>query len=223
MGDALGGNAVSVVLSVMTVSVVLVVAGEERLDDIPLWAAALLQVPLWTGLVGAVVWASRRKGVGTLRDDFGFWMRLRDIPNGIATGFIGQLLITLVVIPLYDLFGVDLDKVGETAERLTERAVGVVDVVLLVVIVGVGAPIVEELFYRGLWMRSIERRTGSRAVAVLGSSVLFGAMHLQLFDFPSLALAGLLFAWLAMRAGRLGPAIWAHVGFNLTAVIALLS
>jgi membrane protease YdiL (CAAX protease family) len=33
---------------------------------------------------------------------------------------------------------------------------------------------------------------------------------------------GLVAALLATRTGRLGPGIWAHVAFNLTAVISLL-
>jgi membrane protease YdiL (CAAX protease family) len=55
------------------------------------------------------------------------------------------------------------------------------------------------------------------------SSVLFGAAHFQLLQFPALALAGVLFGVLAHRAGRLGPAIAAHIVFNMTAVVTLLA
>jgi membrane protease YdiL (CAAX protease family) len=53
--------------------------------------------------------------------------------------------------------------------------------------------------------------------------VLFGAAHLQLLQFPALVLAGAMFGVLAHRFGRLGPAIAAHVVFNMTAVGALLA
>ncbi len=111
---------------------------------------------------------------------------------------------------------------GTAAEELTASATGVIDVVLLVAIVAVAAPLFEELFYRGLWMRSVERRWGT-AWAVVVSSVLFGAIHLQIYDFPALAGFGAIAALLTVWTGRLGPAIWAHVAFNLTAVIFLLA
>jgi membrane protease YdiL (CAAX protease family) len=53
--------------------------------------------------------------------------------------------------------------------------------------------------------------------------VLFAATHFQLLQLPALALAGALFGVLAHRAGRLGPAIAAHIVFNMTAVVTLLA
>jgi membrane protease YdiL (CAAX protease family) len=55
------------------------------------------------------------------------------------------------------------------------------------------------------------------------TSVLFAATHFQLLQLPALALAGALFGVLAHRAGRLGPAIAAHIVFNMTAVVTLLA
>ena len=222
MGDAVGGNLGALVLSLVGVGIALGLTGEETTDEIPLWAVALLQIPLWAGLLAAVLLASRTKGARSLRTDFGLDMRWRDVPAGLAAGFVGQLAIGLVVISVYDLLGIDTDRVGETAEELADRAVGATDVLLLVLVVVVAAPIVEELFYRGLWMRSIERRSGSVGFAVLASSLVFGAVHFQPYDLLALTLAGVLFAVLAVRAGRLGPAIWAHVAFNMTAVVSLL-
>jgi membrane protease YdiL (CAAX protease family) len=33
---------------------------------------------------------------------------------------------------------------------------------------------------------------------------------------------GAVLAWLTVRTGRLGPAIWAHVAFNLTAFVSIV-
>lgn len=222
MGDAVGGWILSIVFSTIGVAVYVGVTGEEDLDDVELWVTALLQVPLWVGLLGVPWWASVRKGLGRLRDDFGLAMEPKDIPIGLVIGFGAQIAIGLVAVWLYDLLGVDADRLGETAEELADRAVGGIDVVLLVLIVAVGAPIVEEIFYRGLLLRSLERRFGT-AIAVVASSIVFGLAHFQPYDVIALAPAGLVFAWLAVKRRRLGPAIWAHVAFNLTAVIALLS
>ena len=222
MGDAVIGIVASLLLSVVGVSIALGVSGDETTEDIPLWATALLNIPLWAGLLGAVLYATRRKGSGSLREDFALHMRPVDIPLGLVAGFLGQLAIILVTLPVYKLLGVDTDEVGRTAEDLADRAVHVPDVLALVVMVVLIAPVVEELFHRGLVLRSMERRWGT-AAAVVASSVLFAALHFQWYDLLPLGLAGLLFASLRVRAGRLGPAIWAHLAFNLTAVISLLA
>ena len=39
----------------------------------------------------------------------------------------------------------------------------------------------------------------------------------------ALAAFGLVLSVLAHRTGRLGPSIWAHVGFNATTVVALVA
>jgi membrane protease YdiL (CAAX protease family) len=222
MGDVVIGIVASLVLSIAGVGIALGISGDETTEDIPLWATALLNVPLWMGLLGAVLLATHRKGSGSLREDFAFRMRPVDVPLGLVAGFLGQLAIILVTLPVYKLLGVDTDEVGRTAEDLADRAVHAPDVLALVVMVVLIAPVVEELFHRGLVLRSMERRWGTGA-AVVVSSLLFAALHFQWYDLLPLGLAGLLFAGLRVRAGRLGPAIWAHLAFNLTAVISLLA
>ncbi len=93
---------------------------------------------------------------------------------------------------------------------------------LLVLIVAIAAPIIEELFFRGLLLRAIEKRCGPRW-ALWVSSLVFAAVHLQLLQFPALTLIGLVLGWLTLRTGRLGPAIWAHIAFNSVAVVLLLA
>ena len=59
-------------------------------------------------------------------------------------------------------------------------------------------------------------------LALIVSAVVFAAGHFQPLQFPALFAFGLVAGILAQRSGRLGPAIWAHVGFNATTTIALL-
>jgi membrane protease YdiL (CAAX protease family) len=220
MGDAAVGIVASILLSTIAVGVIIAVGDYASTDDLPLWLQTAAEIPLWAGLLGAIAFAVS-KGA-RLREDLRLAMRWTDIPLGLACGFLGQIAIVLIVLPLYKLLGIDTDEVGQTAEKLADRAVHAPDVALLLVLVVVGAPIVEELFYRGLVLRSMERRWGT-AVAVVASSLLFGLLHFQPYDLPALALFGLLVAVLAVRTGRLGPGIFAHMAFTLTAVISLLS
>lgn len=222
MGDAILATVLGIVASAIALSVVFEVADVEASDELDLWAGALLQLPLWLGLAGVPWLAARLKGSGSIVRDFGFRMERVDIGIGIAVGFLSQVLLFLVVPLVYDLVGLDPDKIGDTAEELSQRAAGPFDVFALFLMVVIGAGVIEELCYRGLWQRSIERRFGVKAGIVL-SGIVFGLIHFQPYDFLPLGLFGIVLAWLAARYGRLGPAIWAHMAFNLTALISLLA
>lgn len=222
LGDAVAGFVLANLCAVVAGALILAAAGQETtpVDELSLTMVAALQVPLWVGYLGAPLWAARRKGHGIV-EDFGFRMRWSDIPIGLAVGVATQLIvIPLLYVPIFWITG-DQD-ISAPARSLTDRATDPTGVVLLILIVVVGAPIIEELFFRGLFLRSVERRFGSRWALVV-TSVVFGAIHLELLQFPALTVAGLVFGGLALRSGRLGPSIWAHIGFNGVAVLTLLS
>jgi membrane protease YdiL (CAAX protease family) len=157
-------------------------------------------------------------GTGNFRRDYG----LRFLPIdviGIPIGVLTQLVFVQVL--YWALPFIDRDEVSESAESLTSRAEGW-GVVLLTVLVVVGAPVVEELFFRGLVLRSIQARY-SDWLAVVGSAVLFALVHFQLVQLPALILFGIVVGYLALRTKRLGMSIFAHAGFNATTIIYLLA
>ncbi|MGQ0520724.1 MAG: lysostaphin resistance A-like protein, partial [Actinomycetota bacterium] len=173
----------------------------------------------WTGLAGAVLVTSRWKGTGDLRADFGFVVEGRDIGPGVMVGVLSQLvMVPLLYLPL-DLLGFDFD-VSEEARDVLDRASGP-GLALLALCIIVGAPVVEELFFRGLLQRSAARRFGP-ALAVGLSAVVFGLTHFQPLQLLGLVAFGVVLGILAHRAGRLGPAVVAHVAFNATTVVWLL-
>jgi membrane protease YdiL (CAAX protease family) len=86
----------------------------------------------------------------------------------------------------------------------------------------VAAPVVEELFFRGLVLRSIQARY-SDWLAVVGSAVLFALVHFQPVQLPALLLFGIVVGYLALRTKRLGMSIFAHAGFNATTIVYLLA
>jgi hypothetical protein len=223
MGDAVLGTIASLVASFVVASIAfsLTHTAPADADQIPLWAVALLQLPLWAALL-VVAWrATSQKGAGSFRVDFGLRFRWWDVPLGAAAGFGAQMAIGAVLYVLDHVAGVDTSDVGQVAKHLADRAHGAVgEIALAVVVVGV-APIVEEVFYRGLWMRAAQRRLG-RAGGMVLSAVVFGLIHFQPVDTLALVGFGLVAGWLASRYDRLGPAVWAHVTFNLTALVTLL-
>lgn len=221
LGDAVLATTIAIVAGVILGAAVVTISGYRDFDDAPLSVLALAQIPLWAGLLGVPWWAARRKGRGSLRDDFGLRMEWRDIPLGLVVGIACQIMLA-VLAPIYRLFGVDPDRVGESAEQLADKADDPTGVLLLFLVTVVGASIIEEICYRGLWLRSLQHRF-STPIAIVLSGVVFGAIHFQLLELVPLALVGMVFAALAVRHDRLGPAIWAHAAFNATAVVALLA
>lgn len=214
-GDAVAGFLVGNSLVVVAISLW---AGITGRDELSFGAIALGQVALWVGLLGAPLWATARKGSRSLVRDFGLVARARDALTGVPVGVVCQLvLVPLIYLPFRTL--VDVDKLDEPARELADKAQGFGFIALAVVLV-VGAPVVEELFFRGLLLRSLSRRFGDRW-ALAGSSVGFALAHLEGLQFPALLAVGVVFGLLAQRAGRLGPPIFAHAAFNLVVVIAL--
>lgn len=225
VGDAIIGLVLAQVSAVVGVVVVVAVAGgrdraADVLDEFSIGTLVVLQAFLWVGYGGWTLFVASRKGQGVVRD-YGWRFTGADVVQGLLIGVAAQVVAVQAAFRfLFLLFG-EWD-VSESARNLTDMATGPLDVVLLVLIVVVGAPIIEELFFRGLLLRSLERRWGT-TVAVVGSSAVFAAVHLEPRLLPGHLIFGFLAAWLTIRSGRLGPAIWAHVGFNGVTVAVLLA
>jgi hypothetical protein len=221
LGDAAIGWVISLVLGQTVGSIVLALSGENELDDMSIGWMALANTGLWAGFVGWSWFVARRKGNGLVRD-FGLRIEMRDVPVGVFWGLVSQLVIVpLIYLPIVQLTSLTWDDVSEPARELSDRASGPFGIALLVLFVGICAPICEEIFYRGLVLRSLERRLGMWP-AVAATGVFFGAAHLQPIQFVPLAVFGAVLSVLVIRTGRLGPAIAAHMAFNLLAVVTLL-
>lgn len=195
-------------------------AGWTEVGDVPMWGLGLLQIPLWAGFLAAV-WAAGNKGTGVV-NAFGLRFRPLDIPVGLLTGIAAQaVLLPLIYVPIFQLTGQSSDDLSRPARELSSKAGGTVSWLLFALLVGIIAPVVEELFYRGLFLRALKKRGMSSAASVVLSSAIFGAMHLQPLQFAGLFLFGVIAACLASVTRRLGMSIFAHIGFNMTSVVAL--
>lgn len=92
------------------------------------------------------------------------------------------------------------------------------------------APVIEEVAFRGLWLRALMTRWGFWPAALV-SSLVFGLLHAH--EGSSLALAavlvlatgtfGVLQSMLVRRSGRLAPAIIVHAGVNAMALAVTLA
>lgn len=223
LGDALAGLAVGLVAGGLAGAIASGISG--KVDGLPVTIAGL--VGLWVGLAGVPLLAARRKGSGSVADDFGLRLDPRaDIGLGIVVGLVGQFVVVRVIVDLFQAFAHNVD-VAQQTKNVTGNPEGL-GLAILAPFLIFGAPLVEELFFRGLVLRSLARR-GGPVLAVVGSSVLFGLVHFQTGMgaasdaalMCAIGAFGMLLAILAVRTGRLGPGLIAHATFNAITVIAL--
>lgn len=94
--------------------------------------------------------------------------------------------------------------------------------VVVIISAGVLAPIIEEIFFRGL-LQSALRRIVSPWVAVIITSVIFAAVHTSQPQYiPALFVLAVVLGYNYERCGRLWPSILMHVLFNATTLVTQL-
>ena len=202
--------------------VVAVLAGSDSSSDPAFSVTVVARAGAWTTYLVAMWTTSQRAGSGSMTADYGLWVRWVDV-LGLGVGVLGNLvLIRLVYLPLEAIWPATFsdDRLNENARDLVDRASGS-STVLLVLVVVIGAPVVEELFYRGLLQRSLASRFNEGAVLVVVAFV-FAVVHFRPIEIPGLFVIGLVFGFAALRSGRLGPAIMIHAGFNATGLLLAL-
>ena len=202
-------------------SVVISVLGYAGAEVTPTWVLAVSALVLWGPFIGVLLWTSKRHGSGNVVKDFSLSFRARDL-WGVPLGIASQLLLVVAVtLPFQWLFPslFNSEAVEKRANDLFDAAHGAW-IVLLVVIVVVCAPVVEELVYRAFIQHNLGVAYGAR-IAVFISSFWFAAVHLQLAEFPGLFAFAVVLGICFARTKRLGLSIVTHVAFNATALVVM--
>jgi CAAX protease family protein len=213
------------VAGTIAVAVAFYLGSSDHLDARNPWYMLASQGALWTGFLGAVVFASWRNGTRSLARDYGLsWPKLRDLPTGIAAGILGRLPSTIILI-LIVLAGNGFNAPNGAGRRINGTAPeGTTGWIIMGLLSIVGAPIVEELFFRGLIQGAFTRRVGPTA-AIFVTALIFCFAHV-LNEGPTAPLVlfppALILGYLRHRYGRLAPGMIAHGTFNAIAFALLL-
>lgn len=187
-------------------------------DIVTLRVALAITIAYQVMVIGIVIAVARRP-LGTLARDLGLQRyRGRDLwlPTIAAIGC--YIMVGAYVIAVEEL-GIDILTPESTVpseimrDGWTTALTGVTAVA--------GAPISEELFFRGLVFGGL-LRWGFLPAAV-ASSVLFASVHLDIGSLIPFTIIGLTLAWLFWRRGNLWDAIAFHVLFNATSFILLIA
>ncbi len=173
--------------------------------------------------VGFALWpwfTTRFRGNG-VRVDLGFVFRPVDLLWGVGGAAAAFVLGTLVSLLTVRIFG---DFSSTAGDALATADVPGFVYALLIVCAVIGAPLCEELCFRGLVFAALARwadRQRLRAVpwATVGSAALFAAIHLEPIRFPVLLSIGLVLSFLRARTGRVGASVVAHALNNVLAFV----
>ncbi len=148
----------------------------------------------------------------------------------IGLGLILQIALAVAFLPLTELLFPDGRPQQEVADIIANADTTWLKVALVAAAVVLG-PITEEVMYRGILLKALER--WGKVLAMVVSSLVFAVAHLAGLDseqlltsaavfLPPLFILGMVLAWLTQRTGRLGPAIFLHSGWNLLSAFVLL-
>jgi membrane protease YdiL (CAAX protease family) len=134
----------------------------------------------------------------------------RALLSGLGWGVVAWIGSTaLLVIAAWVLEQIGMPPEPGAAELAIQR----VDPWLIVLAIVIGAPIAEEIFFRGVvfnaWLRE-----GGRAYAYIGSAALFAVIHLSLVSLVPIFFLGLALAWVYERSGSLLAPIAMHATVN---------
>jgi uncharacterized protein len=173
------------------------------------------------GWLAGLFLVSRRKGIGTLRADFGLVVHRRELWV-IGVGVVLEIALAVLIYPIVHVVHQSQDVVKDL-----DQARGL-HLALIALVAGLIAPVCEELLFRGLLLRSLRRRMAPET-AVAVSALVFALAHPMLSPtwgtfavVPALFALGAVSGVMALRRGDLSVSILLHIGFNLLTTLGAL-
>jgi len=209
----------SIVVPIVIVSAVLI-AGLPRTGAVVLLLS--LMTP-WIGFGLYPILATRSKGNGPVLD-LGWTIRPVDLLWGLAGGA-AAFVLGGVAAGITEHFTGPFDSAA--GEAISNADVGQWVRVAFAVCAVVGAPVFEELCFRGLVFASVAKWAAGAGLrrpvpwATVLAALLFALIHLEPVRIPVLLTIGLVLAVLRARTGRVGASMVAHALNNSVAILSI--
>lgn len=234
LGDVLLGAVMILVTASVAGLVAVLVVGIPEATDGATAAEQLAEEPAvlvtsvlaqQVAMIGWVLWVARAKGRGVV-EDFGLRFRWVDIGLGIGAAIAALVVGQVLVVALSELAGTDtVDNSGFI--DAPDQGLWIIPIVLMVTL---GAPLSEELFFRGLVFRAAEKKW-TTPIAIVTSTISFALVHVitgvsaveNLILLVGIGVYGLALTIVTAQFRRLGPAIIGHVFINGLVTVVLLA
>ncbi|HTW08093.1 MAG TPA: CPBP family intramembrane glutamic endopeptidase, partial [Acidimicrobiales bacterium] len=184
----------------------------------------LSEAGLWVAMFATAWFVSVRYGWRSLRRDYGLALKGQDLGWGLLTAMGAMVVVEAVVLAFSGT-----RFAGSNDQILTQQEGHGLSLAVVALLVAVGAPFFEELFFRGFLRTALQARFGPHGAVWLQGAV-FGLAHTgeasSAWGNVSVVLAmccvGVVLGYAAKMSGRLGPGMVAHCLFNLIAVVSVL-
>lgn len=215
---------IALLLALLVPSLVLgglIAAGVPRLGAVVLLGSAMLP---WIGF-GLWPWLTTRLQGNGPKIDLGLSFERIDLAWGLLGGALCLGLGTVAA----ELTTLVVGEFGSAAgDAVSNAEVADWAIVVFALCALVGAPLFEELCFRGLAFAAVARWTAARGLpavpwATIVSALLFTLIHFEPVRFLVLLVIGLVLSWLRARTGRIGASVIAHSLNNLWGVLGILA
>lgn len=205
--------------------------GDFGSSDSAALPASIIVVPTFIQQLAWFAWpliVSKWKGLGPMRD-WGLDFKPIDLGIGLGTAMIAMFAAGIAGAITTALVGLEDESLAENTQLLTDHRDSLWLYPLLMLVVS-GAPLAEEILFRGLVLRAVEKRFGIVA-GVIGSVALFTVIHPadggyfssgQLVLWSAIGALALVLTMAAVLTERLAASMIAHVIINALASLRAL-
>lgn len=171
----------------------------------------------WVGLAGWPMFITKWRGNGP-RIDLGLRLTWYELGWGVVTGVIALVLAAVLTLISAAIFGEFDSAAGEVARSIVAESnrFALIGFGLMLM---VGAPIAEELAFRGLLFAGLRKRGVRPTLTVVITAVAFALFHFEPVRLGVLIAIGLVFGVARARSGSLGVSIVAHAVNNAPGAI----
>lgn len=126
-------------------------------------------------------------------------------------------------IPIPQSFQPQLDQIKQAMEEAYKLLAGssnFPEMLFVVLVVALVPAFSEELLFRGLVQRSLEKSLNAKKGIII-TGIVFGAFHLNPFSFVPLAAIGIYLGFLTAKSNSIISSVTAHFFNNFIAILAL--
>jgi len=212
MGDAIislvGAMGLSLIVGLALMS--------QNIDPENSWGLIVAFSAPWIALAGWPIVATKLKGNGP-KLDLGLVAPRTQLRLGFVAGLASLVIASLMAVVVTRFTGPLSSAAGDIGLNQT----GIV-LVLFVLLAMFGAPIVEEIAFRGMLYGALAKAHVNEHLVVLITALVFALFHFEPKRFLILLVIGLILGEVRRRTGSTSAAIVAHIVNNAPAALFIL-
>lgn len=200
----------------LSIWAVLIFGVDTAFGGVALLVATVLP---WIGMAGWPLLTTKLFGNGP-KIDLGFSFRWANVAWGIGYGLLTVVVAIVLAVITEALFGEFSSAAGDMLDEVSGNKLVLA---LLLPTVFIGAPIVEEICFRGLMFASLGKRRLAPWLSIIITAAMFALIHVEPVRFILLFGIGAVLALARWHTKSLMTPIIAHMLLNLVSSLSLIA